>query len=96
MQPAPTRLSRADTAFWSTQPQPIRHRHHQPMAEIASAPVTPVTTGLAPRDSHASIDASTPANAAKPGLHRWFGPDWQAQEKADMDHLKRVTNICRC
>jgi hypothetical protein len=93
MQPAPTRLSRADAAFWSTQPQPIRHRHHYPKANIASAPVT---TGLAPRDSHASIDTPSSAKDAKPGLHRWFGPDWQAEEKADMERLRRATNICRC
>jgi hypothetical protein len=96
VQPAPTRLSRADAAFWSTQPQPVRHRHHHPQAEVASAPVTPVTTGLAPRDSQASIDAPSAAKEAKPGLHRWFGPDWQAEEKADMERLRRATNICRC
>ncbi len=62
-----------------------------------------VTTGSAPRDSQASIDATNRAkptldgsNTAKPAPHRWFGPEWQAEEKAETEHLKRVTNICRC
>jgi hypothetical protein len=101
LQPAPSRVSRADDAFWSTQPQPIRHRHHHPKADVASAAKTgtsspPITIGASPRDSQASIDAASPPNPGKPGLHRWFGPDWQAEEKADMERLKRVTNICRC
>ena len=96
MQPAPTRLSRADAAFWSTEPQPVGHTHRHPKAEIASATVTPVTTGLARRDSRASIDAPSSAGDAKPGLRRWSGPEWQAEEQADMERLKRVTNICRC
>ncbi len=91
LQAAPTRVSRADDAFWSTQPEPVGRRHHHPQADVARGPspagsAPHVTTGSAPRDSQASIDATNRAkptldgsNTAKPAPHRWFGPEWQAE-----------------
>jgi hypothetical protein len=99
VQPAPTRLASADDAFWSTEPQPSRPRHHHPEAETASAPVTTpgstphVDSGSAPSDNPASIDST---DVAKPGQRRWVEPKWTPEEKAEMERLRRVTNICRC
>jgi hypothetical protein len=89
IQPAQTRVTRADDAFWSTDPQPVR-RMHQVKREIASAPLT---TGSVPRDSQASVDVT---GSTKPPLHPWTGPEWQAEERAETERLKRATNICHC
>jgi hypothetical protein len=88
-QPASTHMSRADDAFWSTRPQFAR-RMHRLKVQTASAPVT---TGSTSRNSQASIP---PLSEVKPGHRRWFGPEWEAEERAETERLKRVTNICRC
>jgi len=98
VQPLPTRVASADDAFWSTEPEPVGRTHHHPKAETASAPIAPasaphVTTESAPTDTPASVDAT---DVAKPGQRRWSEPKWSAEEKAEMERLRRVTNICRC